>query len=106
MRTDWSEGGTERMKQILLTYFIVVNVIAFIMYGVDKWKAKNHKYRIPEKTLIGIAGIGGSIGAWSGMQAFRHKTKHTKFVVGVPVILILQVIAMGVIWYIMRGGNI
>lgn len=93
------------MRQLLVLYFIIINVIAFIMYGVDKSKAKKHRYRISEKTLIGIAGIGGSIGSWIGMRVFRHKTKHPKFVIGVPAILMVQVVALGVIWY-MIGGNI
>lgn len=93
------------MKPIFLAYFVIINVIAFIMYGVDKQKARKHQFRIPEKTLIGIAVLGGSLGAWFGMQVFRHKTKHPKFVVGVPTIIIIQVIALGAIWYSM-GGNI
>ncbi len=75
----------------IIIYLVAINIIAFIMYGVDKWKAKNNKWRIPEKTLIGIALIGGSIGALAGMMVWRHKTQHPKFYIGVPAILIIQI---------------
>lgn len=60
----------------------------------DKQKAKKHKWRIPENTLMFIAIIGGSIGSIIGMQTFRHKTKHIKFKFGIPIILILQIILL------------
>lgn len=72
--------------EYFIYYFISINIITFLIYGMDKYKAKNQKWRISEKTLIGLAVIGGVIGAIAGMQIFRHKTKHAKFVVGVPVI--------------------
>lgn len=75
-------------------YVMLINFIAFVVYGIDKWKAVHHKYRVSEKTLIGLAVIGGSIGAFFGMQVFRHKTKHLKFVVGVPAIFLIQVITV------------
>lgn len=61
---------------------------------VDKIKAKRNLWRIPEATLIGVAAIGGSIGAIAGMNLFRHKTKHAKFYIGLPVILALQIVAV------------
>ena len=66
----------------------------------DKWKAKRDKWRVPEKTLLMFAAIGGTIGAFAGMQVFRHKTKHWKFILGVPACMILHV-ALGVLywWY-------
>jgi len=76
---------------IALTYLAVVNVVTFIVYGIDKWKAKNSKWRIPEATLLGLAVIGGSIGAWMGMKTWHHKTLHKKFRLGVPLILIAQI---------------
>lgn len=75
-------------------YLIIVNAIAFLLMLADKRKAKKKQWRIPEKVLFGSAIIGGSIGAILGMYTFRHKTKHTSFVVGMPIILVLQVIAM------------
>lgn len=88
---------------LLTIYLILVNAVAFLLMLIDKQKAKKKKWRIPEATLIGSASIGGSIGALAGMYTFRHKTKHTKFTVGIPVILILQLILAGVIvWALNR----
>lgn len=78
---------------MLYIYLFLVNAVAFFLMLVDKAKAKKKKWRIPEATLIGSAIIGGSIGALAGMYTFRHKTKHPKFTVGIPVILVLQVAA-------------
>jgi uncharacterized membrane protein YsdA (DUF1294 family) len=84
---------------LLAIYLILVNAIAFLLMLIDKQKAKKKKWRIPEATLMGSAAIGGSIGALAGMYTFRHKTKHPKFTIGVPVILVLQLIlAVAVIW--------
>ena len=71
-------------------YLAAVNITAFILYGADKKKAKRGQWRIPEKTLLGIAAIGGSDGAILGMFLFRHKTKHWYFRYGLPAILIVQ----------------
>ena len=79
------------LLKILIIYLVTVNVVAFFMYGIDKAKAKKQKWRIPEKTLIGIAVIGGSIGAIAGMNVFHHKTKHWYFKFGLPLILIIQI---------------
>lgn len=78
--------------QIVIIYLIVVNVVTFFVYGIDKWKSKRDKWRIPEAQLLGLAVIGGSIGAWAGMKIWHHKTMHKKFKYGVPAILILQII--------------
>ena len=84
---------------LLTIYLILVNAIAFLLMLIDKQKAKKKKWRIPEATLMGSAAIGGSIGALAGMYTFRHKTKHPKFTIGVPVILVLQLIlAVAGIW--------
>lgn len=64
----------------------VVNAVAFIVYGIDKYRARNAKWRIPEATLLMLAVVGGSVGAW------HHKTRHMKFRYGVPVILLLQIV--------------
>ena len=82
------------LPQIALIYLVIINIITFIIYGVDKRKAEKHKWRIPEIQLIGLAAIGGSLGALSAMNVFRHKTKHIKFYAGVPTIMILQIAAM------------
>jgi len=83
---------------ILLIYLAAVNLFGLIIMGVDKSRAKRRKWRIPEATLFLVAIIGGSIGSILGMYLFRHKTKHWYFVVGMPVILVLQIIA-GLIMY-------
>ena len=77
-------------EQLIPIYLIAINVVTFFMYGIDKWKAKRSKWRISEATLLGLAVIGGSIGAWLGMRVWHHKTMHKKFKYGVPAILILQ----------------
>ena len=79
------------MTKIILIYLAAVNLVTFVMYGIDKYKAKKAKWRIPEATLLLMAAIGGSIGAWVGMQVWHHKTLHKKFKYGVPVIFLLQI---------------
>ncbi len=70
----------------------VVNAVAFIVYGIDKYRARNAKWRIPEATLLMLAVVGGSVGAWLGMKVWHHKTRHRKFRYGVPAILLLQIV--------------
>ena len=77
--------------QILLIYFLIINVIGFFLMGIDKLRAKKQVWRVPEKTLFLIALLGGSVGTNVGMYVFRHKTKHWYFVIGMPLILIAQV---------------
>ena len=77
---------------MLIPYLLIINAIAFFLMLADKQKARKKKWRIPEATLIGVAVIGGSVGALAGMYTFRHKTKHPKFTIGVPVILALQIV--------------
>lgn len=88
----------DNYKIFLIYYLAAVNIITFIIYGIDKWKAIHERWRIRESTLIGLACVGGSVGGLLGMQAFHHKTKKIRFKVGVPVILILQVVLLVVIW--------
>ena len=78
-------------RQLILIYLIAINVVTFFLYGMDKWKAKRSKWRISEATLLGLAVIGGSIGAWLGMKVWHHKTMHKKFKYGLPLILIVQI---------------
>ena len=79
--------------QILVIYLVAVNMTAVLVYGIDKRRAVKRKWRIPESTLLGLAAVGGSVGALCGMYIFRHKTRHRKFVIGVPVLLFLQITA-------------
>ena len=77
-----------------LIYLVLINITAFAMYGIDKSAATRQKSRIPNKVLLGMAVIGGSIGALAGMYTFRHKTKQKKYTIMVPLILILQIAAL------------
>ena len=77
---------------IVLIYLEAVNLIAFALMGIDKRRARLGRWRIPEAALIGSAVAGGCIGALAGMYLFRHKTRKTKFTVGVPVILGMQIV--------------
>jgi uncharacterized membrane protein YsdA (DUF1294 family) len=77
--------------QLILIYLLAINVFAFFLYGIDKWKAKRSKWRISEMTLLSIAVIGGSVGAWIGMKVWHHKTMHKKFKYGIPLILFAQI---------------
>ncbi len=79
--------------QLLIPYLLIVNAAGFLLMLVDKYKARKNLWRIPEKTLMTVAIIGGSVGAYAGMQIFRHKTKHPKFYIGIPVILAIQIMA-------------
>ncbi len=81
----------------LISYVVIINIIAFITMGIDKWKAKKRAWRIPEATLFILAGVGGSIGAIAGMYTFRHKTKHRSFTWGMPAILLAQIILIVVL---------
>lgn len=78
------------LKYILTLYLVVINIAAFAMMGIDKKRAKKHKWRIPETRLFASALMGGGLGAVTGMYFFRHKTKHWYFVVGMPLIMILN----------------
>ena len=80
------------LLHIALIYLAVINVVTFFIYGIDKWKAKKSKWRIRETSLLGLAVLGGSIGAWLGMKVWHHKTQHKKFRFGVPAIIIIQLV--------------
>lgn len=79
------------MNEYIFIYLLIINVIAFISMYIDKQRAINHKWRIKEATLLCLAILGGSLGAYLGMKTFRHKTKHLKFTLGVPIIIFLQI---------------
>ncbi len=87
----------------LILYLIIINAITFATFGLDKYKAIRQEWRIRESTLLGLSLIGGSIGGWIAMYTFHHKTKKVQFFVGVPVILAIQVIGFG---YLFFGGGI
>ena len=76
--------------KFLYLYLLIINALGFLFMLVDKYKARNGLWRIPEATLMGVAALGGSIGSLAGMYLVRHKTQHPKFTVGIPAILIAQ----------------
>ena len=75
----------------IICFLLAINIATFLLYGIDKYKAKKSKWRISEATLLTMAAIGGSIGAWAGMRLWHHKTMHKKFKYGIPLIIIMQV---------------
>ena len=75
---------------IIIYYLLVINAVAFFVYGIDKLKARKGRWRISEATLLLLAIVGGSVGAWLGMKVWHHKTMHLKFKYGLPAILLLQ----------------
>ena len=82
------------LHSYLIYYLLAINAVAFIMYGIDKYKAKKAKWRISEASLLLLAVLGGSIGAWMGMKVWHHKTMHKKFKYGIPAILLMQIALM------------
>ncbi len=75
-------------------YLVGINIVTFAAFGYDKHQAKTDGWRVPERTLLLLAGIGGSIGALAGMYYFHHKTLHNSFRLGVPAILVIQILAL------------
>lgn len=82
------------LHSCLAYYLLFINAMAFIVYGIDKYKAKKAKWRISEATLLLLAVFGGSVGAWLGMKVWHHKTMHKKFKYGIPAILLIQIVLM------------
>ena len=86
------------MKWIIILYLLVMSLIAFGAFGIDKFKAKTDCWRISERTLFLLALIGGGVGAFLGMKVFHHKTLHKKFVIGIPAIMIVQLALIVFVW--------
>ena len=86
------------IKSILLLFLLAINLLTFLLYGIDKWKAKRARWRIPESVLLGMAAFGGSVGALLGMRVWHHKTQHKKFRYGVPAILVAQIVVLVLIF--------
>ncbi len=87
-----SEINLNRLR-FLFFYVVIMNIMGLAVMGIDKNRAKHHVWRISETTLFLVSFLGGSIGTWTGMYLFRHKTKHWYFVIGMPVICVLQMAA-------------
>lgn len=81
------------MNKLLIAYLLLINALGFGLMLLDKWKAKKNRWRIRESTLMLVAALGGSVGSLAGMYLFRHKTRHLKFTLGIPLILAAQCIA-------------
>lgn len=79
------------INEVILSCFLAVNLITFVVYGIDKRRAMQNKWRISESTLIWLAVIGGSIGAMIGTKLWHHKTRHRKFKYGIPAIIVAQI---------------
>lgn len=89
------------VQTVILSYYLFfINVLAFVLYGVDKRRAVRNEYRIREGVLLWMARLGGGIGSWLGIKAFRHKTKHTGFRIVVPLWIVIWVV--GIVWYIVQ----
>lgn len=78
----------------LYIYLVIINALTFLFMLVDKIKARKNRWRIPEKTLLGLSAIGGSMGGYIGMQLFRHKTKHPPFSIGIPMMLAVHIVLL------------
>lgn len=81
---------------------LLLNVAAFVVYGLDKWKARHKRWRVPERVLLGMAALGGSVGALLGMWLWHHKTQHRRFALGVPLMLAVQLVLA--VWVASRCG--
>ena len=88
------------MKETVIYYLIIINIVTFLVYGIDKWKAKKSLWRVRENSLLMLAILGGSIGAWLGMKVWHHKTLHKKFRYGIPAIIIIQLAVIGYLLYL------
>ena len=80
------------LKTFFAAYLILLNIVGFIMSAVDKSAAKRHKWRVPEKNLFAVSLLGGAVGTLISMLLFRHKTKHKRFMIGIPLIILAQIL--------------
>ncbi len=101
LSADLSLPGSAVLFVVLLC-LLAVNLAAFLLYGLDKWKARHDRRRIRERTLLLLAVFGGSVGSWLGMRLFRHKTRHWYFRWGIPAILLLQLALVFGLWYLLK----
>lgn len=88
------------IQEAAIYYLVIINIITFLVYGIDKWKARKSLWRIREVSLLMLAVLGGSIGAWLGMKVWHHKTQHKKFRYGIPAIIIVQIAVIGYFFYL------
>ena len=88
------------IQEAVIYYLVIINIITFLVYGIDKWKARKSLWRIREASLLMLAVLGGSIGAWLGMKVWHHKTQHKKFRYGIPAIIIVQIAVIDYFFYL------
>ena len=86
------------MMKLLFSYLIIVNALSFLLMLVDKRKAKTNRWRIPERTLLGLCAMGGSVGGLLGMYMLRHKTRHVRFAVGIPLMFVAHLALLYLYW--------
>lgn len=86
--------------EYIFIYILIINILAFCLYGIDKWKAVRGAWRLSEMTLLLAAFLGGAAGAFLGMRIFHHKTRHWKFKILVPLFLILEILGLGYLYFI------
>jgi len=94
------------MQETVIYYLIIINIVTFLVYGIDKWKARKAMWRVREASLLMLAVLGGSIGAWLGMKVWHHKTQHKKFRYGIPAIIIIQLVIIGYFLYLQLNHKI
>ena len=94
------------IQEAVIYYLVIINIITFLVYGIDKWKARKTMWRIREASLLMLAVLGGSIGAWLGMKVWHHKTQHKKFRYGIPAIIIIQLVIIGFFLYLQLNHKI
>ena len=85
---------------IAVAYLLIINLLAYIIYGIDKRRARKDKYRIPESTLLWMARLGGGVGSWIGIKNFHHKTKHNRFRIAVPLWTAIWI--AGIVYVVMK----
>ncbi len=88
------------IQEAVIYYLVIINIVTFLVYGIDKWKARKAMWRVREASLLMLAVLGGSIGAWLGMKVWHHKTQHKKFRYGIPAIIIIQLGIIGFFLYL------
>ena len=88
------------IQEAVIYYLVIINIVTFLVYGIDKWKARKAMWRVREASLLMLAVLGGSIGAWLGMKVWHHKTQHKKFRYGIPAIIIIQLVIIGYFFYL------
>ena len=94
------------IQEAVIYYLVIINIVTFLVYGIDKWKARKAMWRVREASLLMLAVLGGSIGAWLGMKVWHHKTQHKKFRYDIPAIIIIQLVIIGYFLYLQLNHKI